>query len=236
MIQGNSILVVVPARGGSKGVTLKNLQEINNKSLVEITADLVSKLEFVDKAVLSTDHPKIADIGRRCGLDVPFLRPSHISHDTASDVEVLTHALQEVENSDGINYDIILMLQPTSPFRTKENVVETVGKLINGNYDSAFTISQTDSKGHPLKQIIIEGDNLKYYDDEGAKIVARQQLSPVYHKNGVAYAMTRRCLLEQKTVFGKNCSYVLIEGNMVNIDTESDLELARYIMRQNKSY
>ena len=133
MIQGNSILVVVPARGGSKGIKLKNLQEINNKSLVEITADLVRKLEFIDKAVLSTDHSKIADIGRRCGLDVPFMRPPHLSQDIVSDTEVLSHALLEMEEKEGVEYQVIVMLQPTSPFRTKEHAVETVRKLINAS-------------------------------------------------------------------------------------------------------
>jgi len=229
MLKNNNILVIVPARGGSKGIKLKNLQKLNGKSLIELVGDIVRNIEFVDRAIVSTDHPEIARIANLSGLAVPFMRPAKLSGDIVSDVDVLTHALLEVEKIDNKNYDIIVMLQPTSPFRKARHVHQTVEKLIDGNYDSVLTVSETDSKAHPLKQLVLDGGNIKYYDVTGKKIIARQQLEPVYHRNGVAYAMTRDCLLNQRTTIGKNASALIIEEIMVNIDTELDLKWADYL-------
>jgi CMP-N-acetylneuraminic acid synthetase len=93
-------------------------------------------------------------------------------------------------------------------------------------------VSETDSKEHPLKQLSVEESRLDYYDARGAEIVARQQLLPVYHRNGVAYAMTRRCLVEDGNIKGERTGALVIEGQMVSIDTLWDLELAEFIHRR----
>jgi len=234
MVQGNSILVVVPARGGSKGIKLKNLQKLNGKTLIELVGDIVSQLDFVDRAIVSTDHQKIAEVAKTIGLDVPFMRPKELSGDIISDVDVLTHALLEIEKIDKLKYEIIVMLQPTSPLRKVVHVQKTVLKLVDGNFDSVITVSETDSKNHPLKQLTLDGDKIKYYNDDGKKIIARQQLKPVYQRNGLVYAMTRECLLEQKASIGENTSAIVIDNNMVNIDTKFDLKLAKFLIEKNK--
>ena len=124
------------------------------------------------------------------------------------------------------------MLQPTSPFRKPEHVTKTVQKLIKGRYDSVWTVSETDSKAHPLKQLVIREDILDFYEPTGTNIIARQQLIPVYHRNGVAYAMTRDCILNKKNIKGDRTSFVVIDEFMVNIDTELDFKLAEFILRQ----
>ena len=125
------------------------------------------------------------------------------------------------------------MLQPTSPMRKPEHITETLKKLVDGNYDAVWTVSETDSKGHPLKQLVINNDKLRYYDKRGKKIIARQQLKPVYHRNGIAYALTRECILKKKTIHTDNSSAVVINDILVNIDTEFDLMLADYILKNN---
>jgi CMP-N-acetylneuraminic acid synthetase len=224
----------VPARGGSKGVKLKNIRPLNGIPLVALVGRIVKQLDYIDRAVVSTDHPDIARVARESGLDVPFMRPESISGDMVSDWDVLYHALMATEEDDGETYDIIIMLQPTSPFREPEHVTATVKKLIEGNFDSVWTISETDSKSHPSKQLILNGEIVEYYDPEnGPKIVARQQLSPVYHVNGLAYAFNRECLVNQKTRKGKKTSAVVIKKTIVNIDTEFDFELAELMITQN---
>ncbi len=232
MLNGKSILVVVPARGGSKGVKLKNIRKINGVPLVALVGHVVRQLPYVDRAVVSTDHPEIAEIAEKSGLDVPFMRPEQLSGDVVADGHVLHHALMECEKVDNRKFDIIIMLQPTSPFRKPFHVTETVEKLIKGRYDAVWTVSETDSKAHPLKQLVIRNDILDFYDPAGAKIIARQQLTPVYHKNGVAYVMTRDCILN-KEIKGGRTSFVVIEELMVNIDTEFDFKLAEFILQQN---
>jgi CMP-N,N'-diacetyllegionaminic acid synthase len=102
--------------------------------------------------------------------------------------------------------------------------------LVDGGYDAVWTVSETDSKGHPLKQYTVAADGaLDYYDPAGAAIVARQQLKPVYHRNGIAYAMTRDCIVNQKTIRGRKLGAVVIERPVANIDTELDLEWCEFL-------
>lgn len=226
-----SILVVVPARGGSKGIPLKNLQKVGGLSLVKRAGQVIQELEYVDRAVVSTDHEEIAAEAKQSGLDVPFYRPEGLSGDHVGDWEVLEHALGFVENLDQRIYDVVVMLQPTSPLRQPGHVTATIDKLINEAYDAVWTVSETDLKYHPLKQLTISSSgSMDYYDARGSGIVARQQLDPVYHRNGITYAFTRNCLKEQKTIKGARTGAIVITGQVVNIDTESDLEQAELFL------
>jgi len=232
MINGQRILVVCPARGGSKGIPLKNLQPFLGVPLIARVGRMVAKITEIDRAVVSTDSEAIAKVAGESGLDVPFYRPEELSGDRISDLEVLSHALVEMERLDGVNYDIIVMLQPTSPLRRSEHVLDTIKMLIDGDWDAVWTVSETDSKNHPLKQLTVENGQLDYYDQGGKQIIARQQLVPVYHRNGVAYAIRRSCLLDQQSIKGDRTGALIVDENMVSIDTYWDLELAEFICTQ----
>ena len=234
MLKQNRILVVVPARGGSEGIRLKNICLLGGRPLIAYTGDVLQQLDYADRAVVSTDSEAIAEVACSCGLDAPFRRPESLSGDRIAAWDVLNHALLEMERQDGETYDIVLMLEPTCPLRKHEHVTRTVNKLIEGGYDSVWTLSPTDSKGHPLKQLVVKDDSVEYYDPAGAKIIARQQLQTVYHRNGAAYAITRQCLAEQKSIRGERCSYIVIEEPLANIDTADDLLLAEILLRKRK--
>lgn len=235
MYNGQVVLVVVPARGGSKGIKLKNLREVGGISLVARAANVVAELGYVDRAIVSTDHAEIARAAQEAGLSAPFTRPESISGDYISDVQVLTHAVHAVEKIDGVIYPIIVMLQPTSPLRTAGHVTRTVSKLVAGGYDAVWTVTETDSKYHPWKQLTLgRDDELDYHDQRGANIIARQELPALYHRNGVAYAMTRKCIIEQGSIKGRRAAAIVIEDPVVNIDTEDDLLLAEFILEQLK--
>jgi CMP-N-acetylneuraminic acid synthetase len=230
MFEGHTILAVVPARGGSKGIPLKNIYPLGGKPLVAWTAETVRKLDFIDRAVVSTDHLEIVRVASANGLPAPFMRPETLSGDRIADWDVLNHALLEMERQDGRRYDVVVMLQPTSPFRRPEHVRDTVALLFSGGFDAVWTVSQTDSKAHPLKQLCIRNGLLDYYDPAGAKIVARQQLEPVYHRNGVAYAIRRSCLVERRSIKGERTGAVVIREPLVNIDGEDDIRYAEFIL------
>jgi CMP-N,N'-diacetyllegionaminic acid synthase len=230
MYKEKNILCVVPARGGSKGIPLKNLREISGVSLVARAGHIAAKISLLDKYIVSTDHVKIAEVAKKSGLEVPFMRPESLSGDRISDYQVLSHALVHMERSDNKIYDIVVMLQPTSPSRTVEQVEATIKKLADNNYDSVITVNPIDLKNHPLKLLSFDEDKLRYYDERGKTIIARQQLTPLYQRNGVAYAMTRSCLLDQKSVIGENASAIVISDDVVNIDTEEDLLLAQALV------
>jgi CMP-N,N'-diacetyllegionaminic acid synthase len=223
MFADRRVLAVVPARGGSKGVPLKNLRPVAGVPLVGWAGKVATALVEVDRAVVSTDHEAIAEAARLHGLDAPFLRPEALSGDRVADWDVLVHALSSMERLDGVTYDVVLMLQPTSPLRRVQDVRRCLELLVNGNHDSVWTVSETDLKYHPLKQLTLQDGRLDYFDPRGAGVIARQQLTPVYHRNGVAYAMTRQCLLEQRTIKGQDSVGVVITDPQISIDTEEDI-------------
>ena len=230
MISNKRILIVVPARGGSKGIPLKNLRKVNGVPLVAAVGKIIKSLSEIDQSVVSTDHEEIASVAEDAGIAAPFRRPKELSGDRISDIEVLTHALLEMELIDSVTYDIIVMLQPTSPLRKAKHVLDTIKMLVDGAWDAVWTVSETDSKSHPLKQLIVDKNSLNYYDISGGEIIARQQLEPVYHRNGIAYAITRECLLNKKSIKGDRTGALVIKGEYISIDTERDLDLVEFIL------
>ena len=122
MRSGKRILIVVPARGGSKGVALKNLRPVARVPLVARVGQLVGGLPWIDRAVVSTDHDEIAAVAEQSGLAAPFRRPAELSGDRIGDVEVLVHALESCELHDATSDGVVVMLQPTWPLRTAQHV------------------------------------------------------------------------------------------------------------------
>jgi CMP-N-acetylneuraminic acid synthetase len=224
--------VVVPARGGSKGVPRKNLREVQGVPLVARVGHLVRALDFVDRAVVSTDDEEIVAVAEAAGLSAPFRRPDDLSGDRIGDLDVLTHALETTEALDGLHYDVVVMLQPTSPLRRAAHVAAVVEKLVAGGFDAVWTVGPTDLKYHPRKQLVLEDDRLEFYDPQGSDVIARQQLTPVYHRDGAAYAITRECLLSQKSILGKRASAVVVDEPMLSIDTLEDFERVEAVLRQ----
>jgi CMP-N-acetylneuraminic acid synthetase len=232
MIKGQRILAICPARGGSKGIPLKNLQPFLGVPLVARVGHLVAEIPEIDRAIVSTDSEDIARVAKESGLDAPFYRPESLSGDRISDLDVLSHALIEMERLDGVVYDIVVMLQPTSPLRKVEHVQDSIKMLVDGGWDSVWTVSETDSKNHPLKQLTVNDNRLDYYDQNGKQIIARQQLISVYHRNGVAYAIKRSCLLDQQSIKGERTGALILKELMVSIDTYWDFELAEFIYQR----
>jgi len=231
VLGGKRILAVVPARGGSKGVRLKNIHPLRGRPLIAHTAELIAGLPWIDRAVVSTDHDRIAEVAEAHGLPAPFRRPEDLSGDRIGDVPVLVHALQEMEARDGATYDVVVMLQPTSPLRRAADVEATLRRLVEGGHEAVWTVSPTDLKYHPRKQLILgEDGRLAFHDPEGAQVIARQQLTPLYHRNGAAYAITRETLLAG-SLMGANSGAVVIEdATMISIDTLDDFAAVADIM------
>ena len=236
MLNGKSILVVVPARGGSKGVIHKNIHPLLGRPLVAHTAELIKELPWIDRAVVSTDDEVIAKVCEMHGLAAPFRRPVALAGDRIGDWEVLQHALLEMDRLDAKHYDVVLMLQPTSPLRRPEHVQAATEKLLAGRWDAVWTVSPTDLKYHPLKALAISMEGaMGYFDERGAHIIARQQLQPIYHRNGAAYAMTRDCLLGHKSIVGPHWTAVVVEEQMVSIDTLEDFARVESALRARRA-
>ncbi|MGB0670755.1 MAG: cytidylyltransferase domain-containing protein [Rhodospirillales bacterium] len=226
MIGERRVLAIVPARGGSVGVPLKNIRPIAGRPLIEWTGVVLADLPEIDRAVVSTDHEEIAHIAETAGIAAPFRRPEALSGPRIGDFEVLLHALETCEQIDQTRYHVILMLQPTSVLRRAEHVREAIEKLVAEDLDSVWSVSPVDLKYHPLKQLQLRDGRLSLVDAGGQSVIARQQLTPTYFRNGAVYAFSRECLLDQRTIYGHRMGAVIIEEPMVSIDTLDDFTVA----------
>jgi len=232
MFKDKQVLAVVTARSGSKGIPDKNMQPIGGKSLIAWAGMCLSQLPWLDTSVISTDSPRYAEEAKAWGIASPFLRPDYLSSDTAGSIETVTHALQACEKIYTRHYDIILIIEPTSPLRQPEDIEAAVSLLIETEALSVVTVSPLDPKFHPAKILTIADGSLGYYEGRGKDVVYRQSLEPYYWRNGVCYALTRDCLLEHKAVFTTKTAPLVIERPLVNIDFPHELALAEYWFTQ----
>ena len=165
------------------------------------------------------------------GLSCSPTRPDFLSGDSVAIFDVLKYELNEIEKKDSTKYDVIVLLEPTSPLRKSVYVNKAIKKLVDEGLSSLWSLSKLDSKFHPSKQLCIKNKKLKFYNSEGKKIIARQQLSNLYYRNGVVYVFTRDFLKKKKSILDKDTGYILIKSPQISIDNEYDLEIARYLMR-----
>jgi len=236
MFANLSVLAVIPARGGSKGIPKKNIAPLAGKPLISYTTELISHLPWIDKTVVSTDSSEIAEVAQQSvGVGIVW-RPEEISGDRIGDRDVLHHALIEAEAVDGTTYDVVIMLQPTSPLRTEENITDCITTLVEGKWDAVWTVSATDLSFHPRKQLTLDAEGrLGFFVPGGEAIVARQELTPVFHRNGVCYALKRELLLNTEGIWApEKTTAVVIPGHHISIDTPEDLLAVEATMERGK--
>lgn len=214
------VLGLVPARGGSKSIPRKNLVELGGVPLIQwtIQAALGSNLERV---VVSTDDDEIAEISQNLGAEVPFKRPAELSSDQTLSIDVVLHALDVLEE----DFDAVMMLQPTSPFRTSIDI-ESAIKIIN---DASSVISVVPVEGtHPARMKFVEdGVLIDPAFAETIENMPRQELRPMYIRNGAIY-LTRIADLRHRTFKGAlSRALIMPKERSINIDTSFDLALAR---------
>ncbi len=224
-------LVIIPARGGSKGIPKKNLRKIAGKSLVGHAISFAQKLEINKTIFVSTDCNEITDEAIRYGEKPPFKRPEEISQDLSTDSELIEHAVIECEKFYNKKFDFVLMFQPTSPVREARDILRCLDAVIN-KYDSAWTVSKVDLSLNPLKQLKVNGKKLHYYDEEkGHQVGARQVLEQTYLRNGVCYAWKASELKKHNfNILLPNTCPIEVTSPCVDIDNKTDLKRAEALL------
>jgi CMP-N-acetylneuraminic acid synthetase len=220
---GKNFLIVIPARAGSKGIKHKNIVNVNGKPLIEYTINFAKKLAINMDILVSTDSNKIAKISRSLGASCPFLRPTSLSTDLIGDMPVVRHALLEYEKLNSKQYEFVILLQPTSPIRSEKQIYDAIEAIVKNKYDSVISVSSVNDKYHPYKQFELVNNLLKPFSNIASRVIARQQLSKSYIRNGVVYVFTRSFALRSSSVFSKNSGCTIINEPYVNIDTINDL-------------
>jgi len=227
------ILGVIPARGGSKSIPQKNIVDLCGKPLISYTIEAARSAELIDTCIVSTDCQEIAYVAKACGADVPFIRPAELSTDYADSLGVVTHALEFMEERNGMIYDAVVMLQPTTPFRKAAWIDEALRLLQRSDIDSVVSIVDVGAS-HPYRMYSLDSHDQLTPFVEGVTdpMMARQLLPPLYIRSGDIYATRRSCLIEQKSLIGRCSRGLVIEANCaVNIDEPMDLEIARLKMQ-----
>jgi CMP-N-acetylneuraminic acid synthetase len=224
------VLAIIPARGGSKGVPRKNIIEIKGKPLIcySIEAGLKAKENgIIDTLVVSTDDEEIADISRTAGADVPFLRPDYLSNDTAKSVDVMIHAY-EFYKEKGNEFDTLLLLQPTTPLRTTEDIGEALAIYKESNVSSLISCYK--------EEYIC--DLVSYHKDGNMAIALnskhngggrRQEIPDLYVRNGAIYITSVNQMIKNHKVFDEvPAMYVMPKERSINIDCMDDVEMLRW--------
>jgi CMP-N-acetylneuraminic acid synthetase len=227
------ILAVIPARGGSKGVPRKNVRLICGRPLISYTIETVLKVQhLLYRVIVSSEDEEIAAIARQYGADVPFLRPSELSGDEVPTLPVLQHAVKFVERQDGIILDWVLLLQPTDPFRSVEDIKAALALARQGGCDSVISVVQVFSV-HPILMKRIENNRLLPYCIEEKEGTRRQDYQPpAYMRNGAIYLTRRKVLMEKNSIWGKvSRPYIMPPERSIGVDSEIDLKLVEILMR-----
>lgn len=230
-LHNKNILAVIPARGGSKGVQRKNLREICGQSLIAHTANCIRQLDWMDAFILSSDDEEICAHGKSLNIDVPFARPQELSSDDAKSIDVWTHAWLFSEDYFQKKFDISVLLEPTSPMRTAEDVTDAVNLLIEKQANTVATVSRTPGHYTPHKTLqISETGFIDPYLPGGTQYTIRQHIPAYYHHNGICYATTRESLIDKHNLMKDKCIPLIIDRPVANIDEEIDLKLAEVLM------
>lgn len=222
------ILVIIPARGGSKGIPHKNIKPLNGKPLIYYTIDEAREIVGDDDICVSTDDPEIIKCVEDYGLCVPFVRPEELATDTAGTYEVLLHALSFYEKQ-GRHYDVVLLLQNTSPFRKAEQIKEALA-LYNDNMD--MVVSVKECSANPYYCVFEEDSEGYLHICKGDGNITRRQDAPkVYEYNGAIYAINPVSLKAMPlNKFEHRIKYVMDEQSSLDLDTLADWHLAEVLL------
>ncbi len=229
MLHNRRIIAIIPARSGSKGLPDKNIRLLNGKPLMAYSIIQAREAGVIDEVFLSTDSKEYADIAIQYGANVPFLRSDELASDSASTWDCVKEALSRYQAL-GKNYDIFVVLQPTSPLRTAEDILGALNQMIHTNADSVVSVCETDHS--PLWcNTLPENKSLKGFIRKEIMAEARQELPAFYRLNGAIYAVSTSCFLRSANIYdGNSFAYIMPRDRSVDIDTLFDFSLTEYLL------
>lgn len=222
----NNILVVIPARGGSKGLPGKNIKDLCGKPLIAYSIDVARAIVADENICVSTDDQQIIDVVEKYGLHIPFVRPAKFATDMATTNDVLQHAVDFYEKR-GKQFDLLLLLQPTSPLRTVEEVKEAM-KLYRDDIDMVVSVAKSHAPA------VLCNDNEEGFVELIFNKTAggRQALQTFYEFNGAIYVINIKALKEKGLGrFDKRIKYVMPKENSLDIDDIYDFMLIESILK-----
>ncbi len=228
------ILAVITARGGSKGLPGKNIIDLAGKPLITYTIEAALKSKHIDKVMVTTDDKKIAEISKKFGAEIPFIRPKYLARATTHSPPVVEHAVKFLQKK-GEYYDLVLTLQPTSPLRKTKHIDEAINLINKSSFESVMSVKPVEFPPFWLvkiknnRAVPIIDDGIDYFKKE------RQQLQKTYQPNGAVYVTRTNTLLNKHVIISKNCGITIMNNeSSLDIDTAEDLEEIRKVIKNKK--
>jgi N-acylneuraminate cytidylyltransferase/CMP-N,N'-diacetyllegionaminic acid synthase len=230
-INDKKIVGIIPARGGSKGIPRKNIKPLAGKPLIAYTIEAALKSKYLDRVIVSTEDEEIANVSRKYGAEVPFVRPDSLSGDSVPVVpDIPKYIIKELKKREGFNVDVVVVLQPTSPLRDVKYIDQAIEKLFSTKCDWVVTVSSVNI--HPFRMRKMKKDRLEPLFANKNIWAQRQDLPPVYHFNGAIY-VTKKSVITTKNVFkNKDWRGIIMEPEeAIDIDTMADFIAAENILK-----
>lgn len=227
--EANRVVALITARGGSKRLKNKNILDLGGKPLIAWTIDAALEAASIDRIIISTDDEMIADAARAAGAEVPFMRPSELAGDTSSHLDVIHHAIRKIRETDA-DVTHLVLLQPTSPFRSGADIDAIVRMVVENNADCAVSVSEVND--HPALMYRVAADgSLESYLPQSGRYVRTQDMEPLVVLNGALYVFhIDRLLARDRLLCAAPLAYKMPALRSLDIDTEEDLIQARAIL------
>ena len=223
------MLAIVPARGGSKGVARKNIRELGGKPLLEWTLDAALNSDFIDKVVVSTECCEVANVATAFGIDMPFMRPPRLSRDDTAVADVVEHVLSSLDEQ----YEDVVLLQPTSPFRNNTHITDALRAYYKSDARSLVSVCRSEKSPYWMYTINEERLLKPLLTFEGL-LKRRQDLPAVYQLNGAIYVVNVPLFLNKKEfVYCDTVPYVMDHSSSLDIDTLMDFQIAEAMLAAN---
>lgn len=224
MINNKSVLAIIPARGGSKGVFKKNIRQVGGKPLIAWSITEAMKSRYIDKLILSSEDEEIIKVAEVNGCEVPFVRPYELALDDTPGIDPVLHAMEMLPG-----YDYIVLLQPTSPLRTVEDIDQCIELCVSYSAQSCVSVTEPDKS--PYWMYTIQKDGILEPLLSTPFVTRRQDLPHVYSLNGAVYAAESQWLAQNKTFLTEGTlAYVMPKERSLDIDTELDLKICDFLL------
>lgn len=224
------MLALIPARGGSKGIPRKNLAPLGGRPLVAWSIDCALRARGVERVLVSTDCPEIAEIARAAGAEVPFLRPAELAGDRVPGMDPLLHALEWCAAREAYRPEWLVYLQPTSPLRAPEDIEAAFELAQKPGVEAVVSVAPAPSHPFWAKRIDADG-RLQDFLADAPEVSRRQELPEAYALNGALYLARCETLRAARSFYGdRTYALVMPRERSVDVDTPFDLELAGWLL------
>lgn len=232
MKNNKTFLAVIPARGGSKGLPGKNIRPLEGKPLIGWSVEAAKQSRYVDECIITTDSQEIADAASQYGAKVPFMRPDELSTDTAKMLDVLTH-VYEWSKDQNTMYDYLVLLQPTSPFRTASHIDEAIDLLFAKQGQCVLGVTELEHS--PLLSNTLPDDlNMNNFYGKELQNLNRQEMKQYFRLNGAIYVIEWDYLIKNRKWIGEGTyAYVMNRASSVDIDCLEDFLFAQALLDNN---